>query len=428
MNIPILLSVVLLASLAETLLSLWLSRRQIAHVQAHRDRLPADFAQAVSLAEHHKAADYTVARERFAMRHAAWQWAVGAAWLLGGFDLLYGLLARITPMSLGRSTLFVLGYAAIGSLLSLPFSLYATFVVEQRFGFNRTSWALYARDRLKAAAVALLIATPLLLGWFSLMRRMHGLWWLYAWAALVVLMLASPAIFVRLIAPRFNRFTPLPEGELKAAMLSLLRSCGFRASALFTMDASRRTAHGNAYFVGFGRSKRIVLFDTLIGNSPLDEVRAIVAHELGHFRHGHVLGGLLRSAASLFVMLAGIGWLARQAWLLPAFGIEHHDPALSLVACLLCWSVVGPLAGLLGNWISRRHEFQADEFARRHTGAGPMVGALVRLSRENASTLTPDPLYALYHFSHPPTPVRVARLRRSEQEAAAPEAVAAAAD
>ena len=335
MNIPILLSVVLLASLAETLLSLWLSRRQIAHVQAHRDRLPADFAQAVSLAEHHKAADYTVARERFAMRHAAWQWAVGAAWLLGGFDLLYGLLARITPMSLGRSTLFVLGYAAIGSLLSLPFSLYATFVVEQRFGFNRTSWALYARDRLKAAAVALLIATPLLLGWFSLMRRMHGLWWLYAWAALVVLMLASPAIFVRLIAPRFNRFTPLPEGELKAAMLSLLRSCGFRASALFTMDASRRTAHGNAYFVGFGRSKRIVLFDTLIGNSPLDEVRAIVAHELGHFRHGHVLGGLLRSAASLFVMLAGIGWLARQA------GVRHRAPRPCAVPGRLSALLVG---------------------------------------------------------------------------------------
>ena len=414
MQVPPLLALLLLASLVETLLSLWLSRRHVAHVRRHRDAIPPDFAGAVSTQEHHRAADYTVARERLAMLRSVWQWGIGAAWLLGGFDLLYGAVARLMPPSLGRSTAFVLASSAVGIALSLPFSLYATFVIEQKFGFNRTSPGLFVRDRLKSWGLSLLLATPLLLGCFWLMRNATGWWWLYLWLGLVVLMLSAPAVYVRLIAPRFNRFTPLPEGELKHTILALMQACGFRASALFTMDASRRSSHGNAYFIGFGRTKRIVLFDTLVEASPLEEVRAIVAHELGHFRHGHVVSGLLRSAAMLFLVLAGFGWLAHQPWLLRSIGIRHADAALSLVACLLCWSLLGPLVGVIGNWTSRRHEFQADEFARAQAGADPMVSALVRLSRENASTLTPDPLYALYHYSHPPVPVRVARLRRSQ--------------
>ena len=415
--IPPLLALLLAASLGETLLSLWLSRRHIAHVRAHRGTIPADFTQAVSAQEHGKAADYTVARERLSMLRSAWEWVIGAGWLLGGFDLLYGLLARATPHALGRSAAFVIAYAAVGTLVSLPFALYSTFGVEQSFGFNRTTPALYVRDRLKGWTLGLLLGVPLLFGCFWLMRNASGLWWLYVWLGLLLLMVSAPAVYVRLIAPRFNRFTPLPEGELKHGILALMQACGFHASALFTMDASKRSAHGNAYFIGFGRTKRIVLFDTLVEGSPIDEVRAIVAHELGHFKHRHVLFGLLRSAAVLFFVLAGFGWLARQAWLLPSLGIHHADPALSLVACVLCWSLVGPFGALLGNWISRRHEFQADEFARVHTGADPMVSALVRLSRENASTLTPDPLYALYHYSHPPVPVRIARLRQSESAA-----------
>ncbi len=417
MHIPTLLAILLAASFAETALSLWLSRRQVAHVRSHRDIIPADFAQSVSAPEHRRAADYTVARERLATMRAIWGWAIGAAWLLGGFDLLYGLLARAMPPSLGRSTAFVLATAAVGALLSLPFSLYATFVVEQRFGFNRTTPALFLRDRLQGWAIALVLGVPLLLGCFWLMRNATGLWWLYVWAGLTLLTMAAPTVYVRLVAPRFNRFTPLPEGELRSGILALMQACGFRASALFTMDASKRSAHGNAYFIGFGRTKRIVLFDTLVESSPLEEVRAIVAHELGHFRHRHVLFGLLRSVAVTFFVLAGFGWLARQPWLLPSLGIRHSDAALSLVACVLCWSLVGPFGSLLGNWMSRRHEFQADEFARSHTGADPMVSALVRLSRENASTLTPDPLYALYHYSHPPVPVRVARIRQNQLQA-----------
>jgi STE24 endopeptidase len=223
---------------------------------------------------------------------------------------------------------------------------------------------------------------------------------------------------VRLIAPRFNTFTPLREGDLRGRIETLLRRCGFRSSGLFSMDASRRSAHGNAYFIGFGNTKRIVLFDTLIeGNSP-DEIEAVVAHELGHYRHGHVLFGMLRGAVIAFIVLAAFGWLTRQAWLLPSFGIVYHDDALALLACLLLNAMVGPLLAPLGNWISRRNEFQADDYARRHVAAAPMISALLKLSRDNASTLTPDALYALVHYSHPPVPIRIRHLHEAEEREA----------
>jgi STE24 endopeptidase len=228
-------------------------------------------------------------------------------------------------------------------------------------------------------------------------------------------MAAAPTIYVRWIAPRFNTFIPLPDGELRRGIEGLMRACGFRASSLFTMNASRRSAHGNAYFIGFGRSKRIVLFDTLIDGSKPVEIQAVIAHELGHFHHRHVLFALLRVAVMAFVALFAFGWLARQPWLLPALGITHADDALSLIAGLLCWSILGPFLSLTGNFLSRRNEFQADDFAREHVGAAPMISALVRLSRENAVTLTPDPLYALYHYSHPPVPVRIAHIRAARQ-------------
>jgi STE24 endopeptidase len=420
MHFAPLLVLLLVASLLETAVSLFLSRRQIAHVQAHRDLVPTDFADTVSIEEHHKAADYTVAHERLDMLRSVGGWIVGAAWLLAGFDLLYGGLAAVIPPSIGRSVAFVLGAAIIGTLLSLPARVYETFVIERRFGFNRTTPAMFVADLLKGAAISLVIAVPLLAGCFWLMRHASGLWWLYVWLGVVVLMVTAPAVYVSLIAPRFNRFDPLPEGELRAAITTLMQECGFRASALFTMDASKRSTHGNAYFIGFGRTKRIVLFDTLVDSSPISEVRAVIAHELGHFRHRHVLFGMLRGAITVFCALAAFGWLAHQPWLLPALGITHTDDALSLTACVLCWSLIGPFGNLLDNWLSRKHEFQADDFARRHAGADPMVSALVRLSRENASTLTPDPWYALYHYSHPPVPLRVARLR---ERAALPEPV-----
>jgi STE24 endopeptidase len=411
---PVLVIVFVLAATAWTALSLWLSARQIACVRRHRDHVPADFAAGVSLEEHRRAADYTVAREHLAGVRAVWDLAISLAWVLGGINLLYGALAAALPQSLGLGVAFLVATTGVGALLSLPLDLYGTFVLEQRFGFNRTTPLVFLADRLKSWAIGLAIAVPLLFACLWAMRTFAGLWWLWTWFAVVALMLAAPAIYVRVIAPRFNTFSPLQDGELRTRIETLMHRCGFRPSGLFSMDASRRSAHGNAFFIGFGKTKRVVLFDTLIAGSTPDEIEAVVAHELGHDKHGHVLFGLLRGAAMAFVALAAFGWLSKQAWLLPSFGIVYHDDALALLACMLLFGIVGPLLAPIGNWISRRNEFQADDYARRQVAAAPMISALLRLSRDNASTLTPDELYALVHYSHPPVPLRIRHLHEAE--------------
>lgn len=416
---PILLIVFIVAAAAWTALSLYLSVRQTDCVRRHRDAVPVDFATSVTLDEHRKAADYTMARERLARVHAVFDLAVSLAWVLGGINLLYGALAEALPPSLGLGVCFLVATFATGALLKLPLDIYETFWLEQAFGFNRTTTLTFVADRLKGWAITLAISVPLLFACLWAMRSFAGLWWLWTWFGLLAVMVAAPTVYVRLIAPRFNRFTPLDDGALRARIENLMKSCGFRASGLFGMDASRRSAHGNAYFIGFGNTKRVVLFDTLITRSTPEEIEAVVAHELGHDRHGHVLFGLLRGALVMLVALAAFGWLCKQAWLLPSFGIVYRDDALALLACLLLNAMVGPLLAPLGNWISRRNEFQADDYARRHVAAGPMVSALLKLSRDNASTLTPDPLYALVHYSHPPVPIRIRHLHEAEMQAAA---------
>lgn len=411
---PILLITFIVAATAWTVLSLYLSARQAACVRQHRDAVPAAFAGSITIEEHRKAADYTLARERLARVRAVFDLAVSLAWVLGGINILYAALASVLPPSLGLGVAFLIATFAAGSLLTLPLDAYETFVLEQKFGFNRTTPLTFLTDRLKGWAIALAISVPLLFICLWAMRSFAGLWWLWTWFGLLAVMVAAPTVYVRLIAPRFNRFTPLADGNLRARIEKLLERCGFRSSGLFSMDASRRSAHGNAYFIGFGNTKRVVLFDTLIERSTPDEVEAVVAHELGHYRHGHVLFGLLRAAAMAFVALAAFGWLCKQAWLLPSFGIHYRDDALALLACLLLNSIVSPLLAPIGNWMSRRNEFQADDYARRHVAAAPMVSALLKLSRDNASTLTPDPLYALVHYSHPPVPIRIRHLQETE--------------
>jgi len=411
---PILLITFIVAATAWTVLSLYLSARQAACVRQHRDAVPAAFAGSITIEEHRKAADYTLARERLARVRAVFDLAVSLAWVLGGINILYAALASVLPPSLGLGVAFLIATFAAGSLLTLPLDAYETFVLERNFGFNRTTPLTFLTDRLKGWAIALAISVPLLFVCLWAMRSFAGLWWLWTWFGLLAVMVAAPTVYVRLIAPRFNRFTPLADGNLRARIEKLLERCGFRSSGLFSMDASRRSAHGNAYFIGFGNTKRVVLFDTLIERSTPDEVEAVVAHELGHYRHGHVLFGLLRAAAMAFVALAAFGWLCKQAWLLPSFGIHYRDDALALLACLLLNSIVSPLLAPIGNWMSRRNEFQADDYARRHVAAAPMVSALLKLSRDNASTLTPDPLYALVHYSHPPVPIRIRHLQEME--------------
>ncbi|MFI4980991.1 MAG: M48 family metallopeptidase, partial [Nevskiales bacterium] len=350
---PALLIAYILAAISWSLLSLWLSARQIACVSRHRNQVPADFADSVPLEEHRKAADYTVARERLSGVRTVWDLVVSLGWVLGGINLLYGVLAGVLPASPARGVAFLVASFAIGALLSLPLNVYGTFVVEQRFGFNRTTPVMFAVDRVKSWAIGLAVAVPLLFACLWAMQAFSGLWWLWTWVGVVVLMLAAPTVYVRLIAPRFNKFTPLQEGELRGRIETLLRRCGFRPSGLYSMDASRRSAHGNAFFIGFGKTKRVVLFDTLIEASSPDEIEAVVAHELGHDKHGHVLFGMLRSAAMVFAMLAAFGWLSKQPWLLPGFGIVYQDDALALLACLLVVGMVGPLLAPISNWMSR---------------------------------------------------------------------------
>ncbi len=408
------------ATIAWTIALLTLSFRQGAFVRAHSDRVPADFAAAVTPTEHRQAADYAVARERLARIEAVVDALVTLAWAFGGIALVHGALTAIAAPSLSRSVAFLLATSLVSTLIGLPFGLYRTFGLEKRFGFNRTTLATFLADRVKGAALSAAVGLPLVFALLWAMHSLSGLWWLYAWFALLALMMASPSIYVRLVAPRFNRFAPLADDTLRVRIEGLLERSGFQSSGLYTMDASRRTSHGNAYFIGFGRAKRIVLFDTLLQRSTHEEIEAVVAHELGHFLHRHVLFGLMRGAVMSLAVLAAFGWLTRQPWLLPQFGLPGvQDDAVALFVCSLLASTVGPLTAPLCNWISRKNEYQADDFARRTVGVEPMIGALTRLARDNASTLTPDPLYALVHHSHPTVPLRVRHLRAMEEGAAA---------
>ena len=419
-----LLSFFVVAAVLWTAASLYLSTRQIAYVEAHRATVPSDFAAEVSPEEHGKAADYTIARERLSRVETLVDLVVSLGWAVGGINLLYGALAAMIAPSLWLGCAFLIGTAVVGTLIGLPFSLFRAFRLEQKFGFNRTTPWQFAMDRLKGWAISLVIAIPMLLAVLWVMRTASGLWWLWAWIGVCALMVVAPTIYVRLVAPRFNKFTPLEDAPLRQRIEMLLTRSGFRSSGLFTMDASRRTAHGNAFFIGFGRTKRIVLFDTLLQKSAPEEIEAVVAHELGHFRRHHVVFGLLRGALMSFLALMACGWLCKQSWLLPSFGVAYRDDALGLYVCALLFSTVGPLIAPLSNWLSRRNEFEADDYARRNVGAAPMINALTRLTRDNASTLTPDPVYALVHYSHPPVPVRVREIRRSEQTSPAISAMA----
>ena len=416
-------TIFIVATIGWTIVSLYLSVRQSAFVRRHRDAVPTDFAASHSLDEHRRAADYAEAGEKLARWETIGEAAIAFAWALGGIDLVYDALARTIPPSLGRGVAFLVATGLVGAIVALPFDAYRTFGLEQRFGFNRTNPRQFLLDHLKQGAISLALGVPLLFGLLFVMRSLTGLWWLWAWVAVVAIMMLAPTVYVRLIAPRFNRFEPLADDALRARIEAVLVRSGFRSSGLFTMDASRRTGHGNAYFIGFGRTKRIVLFDTLIARCTPDEIEAIVAHELGHFLHRDVLFGLLRAAAMLFVAFAAFGWLTRQPWLLPAFGVGHGDDALAFFVCLLLASIIGPVSAPIGNWISRRNEYRADDYARRTVGVEPMVSALTRLARDNASTLTPDPLYSLVHHSHPPVPLRVQKLRAMADSAPAIEPV-----
>jgi len=410
----------MLALLAHLCVQLWLARRQVAHVEAHRTTIPAGFEAAVTAADHAKAADYSVARQRVGMLEALYDSAIVLALTLGGGIALIGhsVAAAGWPGVL-TGTLHLLGVFALLAVVGLPFTVYRTFVLEQRFGFNRTSPATFVADQLKGWAIGLVLGGGLSAGVLWIMATAGSSWWLVGWAAWLAFSLLVTWAWPRVIAPIFNRFAPLQDAALRERIDALLARCDFHAKAVYVMDGSKRSSHGNAYFTGLGREKRIVFFDTLLSSLGPAQIESVLAHELAHFKLKHIPQRLVAGAAISLVGFALLGWLSRQEWFYAALGVPVRSDAAALLLFLLAvpaftW-VVSPL---LAAW-SRRHEYQADEFAARHSDARSLAEALVKLYKDNAATLTPDPLYSAFYDSHPPPPARIERLRALAGPAAA---------
>jgi len=390
-------------------LGVYLLQRQIAAVAARRETPPAAFAGAVTLEEHHRAADYTIAKARLSIVQTIFEAVLSALWILGGLSLLYSLVAAVTAPGWARSVAFVLAFGVISWALALPVKIARVFRLESGFGFNRVTPRLFVKDEFEEAVLELVIATPLLYALFALLDWAPHSWHLFAFAGFIAFTVAMMVVYPTLIAPLFNRFTPLADAAQKARLEALLAKCGFEAKGLFVMDASKRSTHANAYFSGFGRAKRIVFFDTLLEKHSTEEIEAILAHELGHYKFGHVRQMIAQSAIVALSGFFALHWAfdgGAAAWL----GLPGH-PGVVVVAVLLAGEPVVHLLSPVLAWRSRRAEFEADAFARSICGEAPMVTALMRLARDNLSTLTPDRLYAAFYYSHPPVPERVAVLR-----------------
>lgn len=409
--------VFLAALLLSLALRLGLAHRQIRHVAAHRQEVPAQFAARVSPEAHRKAADYTVARQRFAVAALLQETLVLLGFTLGGgLQALHELWQGWLPAgSLGYGLGLIGSVALISGSLDLPFAWYRQFVLEERFGFNRMTPVLFFSDLAKSTLLGAAIGAPVVLAVLWLMGAMGEGWWLYVWLFWAGFNLLLLFVYPRWIAPLFNKFTPLAEGELKTCIEALLARCGFAASGLFVMDGSRRSAHGNAYFTGFGRNKRIVFFDTLLSRLTPAEAEAVLAHELGHFKHRHIA----KRIVLLFALSLGFLWLLGQfmdaPWFYAGLGVSAHNTALALVLFFMAAPVFTFLLTPLSSLLSRRHEYEADAYAVAHADGEQLVAALVKLYEDNASTLTPDPLHSLFYDSHPPAALRIAHIVRSIQ-------------
>ncbi|MDP3540486.1 MAG: M48 family metallopeptidase [Azonexus sp.] len=390
---------------------LWLTLRHIRFVAAHRNAVPADFAERIELASHQKAADYTVDRSKTSI----FTTLIDAGLLLiltlgGGLAWLHDFwAARLDGLPYGLAMIFSL--MLISAVIDLPFSLYRQFVIEARYGFNRMTIALFFADLAKQTLLGLAIGTPVILAVLWLMGAMGNLWWLYVWVFWSAFNLLIMFVYPTWIAPIFNKFSPLEEGEMKSRIEALLIRCGFRSSGLFVMDGSKRSSHGNAYFTGFGNNKRIVFFDTLLSRLAPPEVEAVLAHELGHFRKKHIVKRVVLMFAASLGFLWLLGQLIDAPWFYAGLGVPAQNTTLALILFFLVVPVFTfPFAPLMSHF-SRQHEFEADAYAAEHTVAADLARALVKLYEDNAATLTPDPLHSLFYDSHPPAAQRIARLQ-----------------
>lgn len=396
-----------------TVTRLWLARRQIRHVRAHRDAVPGIFAASIPLAAHQKAADYTVAKVRLGMVDAALDALVLLALTLGGvLQLAADLWQRVFAVeSIWHGTALVISVLLLRGILELPLSVYRIFVIEERFGFNRMTLKLFVLDLAKGLAVGAVLGIPLLLLVLWLMQAAGPPWWLYAWAVLVAYSLFLQMIYPAVVMPLFNKFSPLEDPVLAARVEALLRRTGFRSRGLYVMDGSKRSSHGNAFFTGFGAAKRIVLFDTLVSRLQPAEVEAVLAHELGHYKLRHIVKSMALSWAFSFVLLLALGFLAGEPWFYQGLGMQTATMAVALVLFMLVVPEFTFFAQPLHSMFSRRNEYAADRYAAANADAGELARALIKLYHDNSATLTPDPLHSAYYDSHPPAAMRISRLR-----------------
>ncbi len=406
-------TLVFVAAIASMLvLRLWLAQRQIDHVSRHRHAVPVGFAERIPLSAHQRAADYTLARTRFGRVSMLVEVLLLLTFTLaGGLQWLHDFWSARLEGRLTYGVALILSVLAISSLVDLPQAIYRQFVIEKRFGFNRMTLGLFLVDLLKQLVLGLAIGVPLLLTVLWLMARMGPWWWLYVWLIWCLFNLSILFIYPTWIAPWFNKFVPLADLTLKTRVENLLTRCGFASSGLFVMDGSRRSTHGNAYFTGFGRSKRIVFFDTLLNRLQPAELEAVLAHELGHYAHRHVIKRIVLVFFGSLIILATLGYLIDTPWFFNGLGLTTRNTALALILFLLVLPVFIFLLTPLFSQLSRRDEFQADRYASTHASADELIAALVKLYEDNAATLTPDPLHSLFYDSHPPASVRIAQLQ-----------------
>lgn len=395
-----------------SLIRLWLGSRQIAHVQAKRGQVPEAFAKKISLDAHQKAADYSTAKTSLALKEIGVNALLLLAFTLGGgLQWLDTTWANLLPdQGILRGACVIASALLISAVVDIPFEYYLTFTIDEKFGFNKMSRQIFWQDLVKHTLVAVALGAPILFAALWLMHSAGQYWWLYLWLVWSIFNLLVLAIYPTFIAPLFNKFTPMTDDTLKMRIEALLQKCGFKSQGLFVMDGSTRSGHGNAYFTGFGNSKRVVFFDTLLERLDTDEIEAVLAHELGHFKHNHVIKRIILMFVISFLSLALLGWLAEQAWFYQGLGVAEKSSHMALLLFML----VSPLflfilRPLLASY-SRKNEFEADDYAARHASAQHLVHALVKLYRDNASTLTPDPIHSRFYDSHPPASVRIAKL------------------
>ncbi len=396
-------------------LKYWLSSRQIRHVAQHRGQVPNAFAHTVTLAAHQKAADYTIAKARFGLLELALGAAVLLGWtLLGGLSSLNQALLGWLGGGMAQQVALLAAFVLISGLFDLPLTLYQTFVIEERFGFNKMTFKLWLLDLLKSSLLGAAVGLPIAALILWLMGAAGSGWWLWAWGVWIGFNLLALLIYPTFIAPLFNKFSPLEDVALKARVTALMNRCGFAAKGLFVMDGSKRSGHANAYFTGFGAAKRVVFYDTLLAKLSASEVDAVLAHELGHFKHQHIIKRIVSLFALSLLGFALLGYLATQAWFYTGLGVQPNldapNNALALLLFMLAVPVLSFFITPLFAQLSRQHEFEADAYAVAQTSGADLASALLKLFEDNASTLTPDPVYVKFYYSHPPASERLARM------------------